>query len=154
MQFKIDKVSGNLTEYLSGSSKICKAATSEWPQWQEYQKRHAGRLIIIQKAGPRLVPLIAGQDELAVNSALLINKDTREGTVNCSLRPFNGHPFSERFSQAHHSYNREKGEHKKLSFEGAANFTNLLYMKIQYLASCCTLLGQQQMVQAVVAIQK
>jgi hypothetical protein len=139
MQFRIDKVSGNgnLTDYLNGNSKICKAAMSEWGAWQEYQKRHAGRLINI-RAGPRLVPVIAGQDEFAVNPALLIRRDTREGTVNCSLRPLNGQQFSERFSQAQLCYDREKGEHKKLSAEGVAYFTNLLCMEIQYLASCCT----------------
>ncbi len=139
MQFRIDKVSGNgnLTDYLNGNSKICKAAMSEWGAWQEYQKRHAGRLINI-RAGPRLVPVIAGQDDFAVNPALLICRDTREGTVNCSLRPLNGQQFSERFSQAQLCYDREKGEHKKLSAEGVAYSANLLYMEIQYLASCCT----------------
>ena len=137
MQFRIDKGSGNLPDYLNGSSKTCKAAMSEWGPWQEYQKRHAGRLNNI-RAGPRLVPLITGHDEIAVNPALLIRRDAREGTVNCSLRPLNGQQFSERFSQAHLCYDREKGDHKKLSPEGVANLTNLLYMEIQYLASCGT----------------
>ena len=139
MQFRLDKASGNgnLTDYLNGNSKICKAAMSEWGPWQEYQKRHAGRLNNI-RAGPRLVPLITGHDEIAVNPALLIRRDAREGTVNCSLRPLNGQQFSERFSQAQLCYDREKGDHKKLSPEGVANFTNLLYMEIQYLASCGT----------------
>ena len=70
MQFRIDKGSGNLADYLSGNSKTCKAALPEWGLWQEFQKRHAGRLIHI-RAGPRLVPVIAKQDELGVNPALL-----------------------------------------------------------------------------------
>jgi hypothetical protein len=33
---KIDKVNGNLSDYLNSNSKICKAAIAEWGQLQQY----------------------------------------------------------------------------------------------------------------------
>ena len=77
MQFKIDKVSGNFSEYLNDTSKICKAAAAELSRWLQYQRKHACRLLNIQ-AGLRLTPVIAGHDGFDVNPQLLMCKDVRK----------------------------------------------------------------------------
>ena len=78
MQFIIDKGYGNFADHLNTSnSKICKAAAAEWSQWQQYKKKHAGRLLNIQ-AGLRLTPVIAGHDGFDVNPQLLMCKDVRK----------------------------------------------------------------------------
>ena len=60
MQFKLDKGSGNLAEYLNSHVKQCKAAIAEWAGWAQYQKKYASRVAHFQKA-PRLKPVQVGE---------------------------------------------------------------------------------------------
>jgi len=147
-QFKIDNEhGGNFTQYLSQSSKaVCKVAHAELYGWQQYQQKHVARARNLEK-GPREKPVTDGEDELVVNPALFMRKGVFEGKVKCALTKtvLNqgygyglgiGLPFVERFSTAHAVYNN--ADLKKLTVEGAHNFQNLVYLEIQYLASCCT----------------
>ncbi len=57
-QFKIDKVSGNLADYLATSTaRAARMAQPEWNGWGQYLKKSAARLSKI-RATPRLRPVI------------------------------------------------------------------------------------------------
>ena len=145
-QFKIDNEhGGNFIQHLQSSKAVYKAAQAEWSGWQQYLPKHAARARNIEK-GPREKPVIEGQDELVVNPPLLMRKGHVVGKMKCALTKSVanqgyglgiGLPFLERFSTAHAVY--AMADLKKLSVEGANNFQNLVYLEIQYLASCCTL---------------
>ena len=133
------------SQYLNEKKAVCKAAYAEWSAWQQYLQKHAARARNLEK-GPREKPVIDGEDEFAVNPPLLMRKGHVVGKMKCALTKSVanqgyglgiGLPFLERFSTAHAVY--AMADLKKLSVEGANNFQNLVYLEIQYLASCCTL---------------
>jgi len=143
-QFRIDHEHGNFIQYLNGNSKICKAALPEWSGWVQYQPKYFARARHIEK-GPREKPLIDGEDEFVVNPPLMMRKGIFEGTVKCALTVSDGKQghggginlsFLDRFTAKNAVY--DKHDVKKLSPEGVINLQNLLYLEIQYLASCCT----------------
>ena len=81
---QIDLENGNFLLYLQNSKAVCKAALQEWSAWQQYQQKHVARARNLEK-GPREKPVIDGQDEFAVNPALLMRKGHIEGKVKCAL---------------------------------------------------------------------
>jgi hypothetical protein len=136
MQFKLDKGSGNLSEFLNSQNRLCKAAAPEWAGWAQYQKKYAARVLNIQKA-PRLKPVQAGEDDFTLNPGLCMRKNEFSTTINCALLPsLEGVSFADGYAAAHSAY--DKADLKKLSTEGVIAFHKLLFMEIQYLASCCT----------------
>ena len=124
--------------------RFAKRALPEWSGWLQYQPKYGARARNIEK-GPREKPVIAGEDEFVVNPALMMRKGIFEGTVKCALTACDGKQghggginlsFLDKFTTRHAVY--DKSDLKKLSLEGVINLQSLLYMEIQYLASCCT----------------
>ena len=143
-QFRIDHEHGNFSQYLNEKKAVCKAALPEWSGWLQYQPKYGARARNIEK-GPREKPVIAGEDEFAVNPPLMMRKGIFEGTVKCALTVSDGKQghggginlsFLDRFTAKNAVY--DKADVKKLSPEGVINLQSLLYLEIQYLASCCT----------------
>ena len=141
-QFKIDHEHGNFAQFLQeNSKKVCKAALPEWPGWQAYHPKFVARTRKLKEVGERLIPVNEGEDECSVNPPLMRAKGVYEAKVNCALKVSEGLgvglSFIERYETANHVY--DQSNVKKLSAPQVNNFQNLLYLNIQYLASCCTL---------------
>ena len=143
-QFRIDHEHGIVSQYLNEKKAVCKAALPEWSGWLQYQPKYVARARNIEK-GPREKPVIAGEDEFVVNPALLMRRGISQGTVKCALTACDGKQghggginlsFLDLFTTRNAVY--DKSDVKKLSMEGVINLQRLLYMEIQYLASCCT----------------
>jgi hypothetical protein len=99
-------------------------------------EKYASRVVHIQKA-PRLKPVQAGDDDFTLNPGLCVRKNEFSSTINCALLPSkDGVSFADKYASAHSAY--DKADFKKLSADGVINFHKLLFMEIQYLASCST----------------
>jgi hypothetical protein len=131
VKFKLDKGEGNLGEFLSQHK-----SRDSWIGWNEYVKRYATRLLLIQNS-QRLEPVTAGEDEFALNPPLLIRKGEHLAKISCALKPSKDNiSFANEYEAAHKKYSTTN--HAKTSIEQLVNIHRLAQMEIQYLASCDT----------------
>ena len=89
------------------------------------------------RAYPRLRPVQTGEDDFAMNPPLCLRKGELAVTINCALSPSrDGVSFADQYAAANSAY--DKIVLTKITFEGVVTLHRLLFMEIQYLASCCT----------------
>ena len=140
-QYRIDHEAGNFAQYLQDpSKKVCKPAQPEWSGWQAYHQKHAARSRRLNEVGERVIPVKEGSEMMSINPPLItMRKGHLDGTINCALTVSTGLgvglSFIQRYENANQVY--DQSNVRKLSAAQVNNFQNLLYLNIQYLASCC-----------------
>jgi hypothetical protein len=130
VKYKPSTCEGNLQEHLQAHKK-----NDEWKGWNEYAQKNASRLRNIQQAD-RLEPVTEGEDEINLNPVLYLSAhQNKVSTIKSSLVPNKeGVSFASLFETAHKELSATNLV--KTNVETLYNFHRLVYMEIQYLASC------------------